>query len=61
MGEDNKCCCEEKHQVHICVLRCKEKTSEVERMTNTPNVICFNCGEGANSKDNVCSPVQLFV
>jgi hypothetical protein len=61
MGEDTTCSCEEKHQGHLCVLRCKEMTGEIARTTGFPNVVCFNCGEEANSKDNVCSPVQLFV
>ena len=61
MGEDDKCSCKEKHDDHLCELRRKEKTREVERKTSTPNVICFNCGAEANSRDNVCSAVQLFV
>ena len=64
MGEAAACWCEEKHQGHLCVLRCKEMTGEIgeiARKTGTPNVVCSNCGEEANSKKYVCSPVQLFV
>jgi hypothetical protein len=61
MGKDTECSCKEKHHGHICTLKCREKTLEVERKTSTPDVICLYCGVEANSKDNVCSPVQLFV
>ena len=61
MVDERLCSCQKKHQLHLCVLRSKEKTREIGRLTNTPNVICYNCGEGANSKANVCLPVQLFI
>jgi hypothetical protein len=61
MGKERECTCKGKHRDHICVLRCKEKTKEVEQKTGNPNVVCLNCGIEANSRDNVCSPVQLFV
>jgi len=61
MGEDKKCICDEKHQKHLCQLRCKGKIKEVERQTRFPNVACSYCGENANLEDNVCEPVPLFV
>lgn len=61
MGEDGKCPCKEKHQVHMCVLRSKGKVKEVKRQTCTPNVSCSFCGEEANSEEHVCSPVPLFI
>jgi hypothetical protein len=61
MDDDTACRCVEKHYSHLCVLRSKEKSGEIASKTNTPNVVCNKCGEEANSKDNVCLPVQLFV
>jgi hypothetical protein len=61
MGECTVCCCDEKHEGHICQLRIKGNTRKIEELTSTPKVACFNCGEEANSLDNVCSPVSLFV
>jgi len=61
MGEVKICCCEEKHKGHLCLLRAKGITRKIKQMTSTPNVACFNCGEEANSEENVCSPVPLFI
>jgi hypothetical protein len=61
MGEETVCCCEEKHKGHICRLKCKGLANKIKDLTRTPNVACFNCGEEANSADNVCSPVTLFI
>ena len=55
------CCCEEKHEGHICWLRLKGNTPKIKELTSTPTVACFNCGEEANSSDNVCSPVPRFI
>ncbi len=62
MEEDTaQCSCEEKHRGHLCVLRSRGMTKEIVRRTATPNVACLECGEKANSEDNVCSPVPLFI
>jgi hypothetical protein len=61
MEEDKICDCEEKHRGHICVLKCKGKTHVIKEVTSTPNIACLTCGEQANSEDNVCIPVPLFV
>lgn len=61
MGEDGICSCKEKHACHVCLLRAKGLTHEIKQITSTPNVACLNCGEEANSEENVCSPVPLFV
>jgi hypothetical protein len=61
MGENKPCCCEEKHQCHICTLKCKGLNHEIKQATSTPNVACFNCGEEANSEENVCVPIPLFI
>ena len=53
------CRCEEKHQGHLCVLRSKELTDEIARLTDNPKVACFMCGAEANSPDNVCAPVTI--
>ena len=61
MGEDKICSCEEKHQCHICTLKSKGLTHEIKQATSIPNVACFNCGEEANSEENVCVPAPLFI
>lgn len=61
MGEDTKCSCEEKHNEHICVLQGKGLIHKVQSLTCTPNVECENCNRVANSEDNVCIPVPLFI
>ncbi|HEY6873943.1 MAG TPA: hypothetical protein VI298_14555 [Geobacteraceae bacterium] len=61
MGEDITCGCEEKHQGHICVLRGKGLTRRIKELTSRPNVVCLACGAEANSEDDVCSPVPLFI
>ncbi|HIJ96207.1 MAG TPA: hypothetical protein HPP94_10835 [Desulfuromonadales bacterium] len=53
------CSCGESHQGHICVLRSKGLTKDVEHLTNNPTVSCFTCGVEANSAENVCSPIAL--
>jgi hypothetical protein len=61
MGEDRLCDCKEKHQDHLCMLKCKGKTHKIKELTRTPNVACSSCGEEANSEDDVCIPMPLFV
>jgi hypothetical protein len=61
MGEDKICRCEEKHHGHMCMLKCKGLTYEIEQATRKPNVICLNCEQEANSEDYVCLPVSLYI
>lgn len=61
MGTEYICNCAEKHPVHICMLRHKDLISTVRELTRSPNIVCHNCGEEANSEDNVCIPVPLFL
>jgi hypothetical protein len=61
MGEDIQCSCEEKHHGHICMLKSKGMTNKIKQQTSYPNVACSECGEEANSEDNVCLPVTLFI
>jgi hypothetical protein len=61
MGEDTVCCREEKHDGHLCALKIKGKARKITELTRTPNVACSNCGEVANSEDNLCLPVSLFI
>ena len=61
MGEDEICSCREKHQNHICVLKCKGLTHQIEHQTSSPCVACQICGEEADSEDHVCMPVPLFI
>ncbi len=54
-----KCKCGETHLGHICVLKSRGMTKEVEHLTSNPTVVCFSCGTEANSADNVCEPMPL--
>ena len=47
------------HQGHLCILKSKGMTKEIECLINDPKFYCFNCGVEANSEENVCSPVKL--
>jgi len=59
MESTKTCSCGEKHQGHLCLLKSKGMTKDIEHLTNNPTVACFVCGVEANSEDNVCSPVPL--
>jgi hypothetical protein len=61
MDEDGKCCCEEKHKNHLCVLQRKGLIHQVQSLTCTPSVECEICNRMANSEDDVCIPVPLFI
>ena len=61
MGDDKSCICSEKHARHICMLKIRGKAHEIKNVTSTPNVACVKCGEEANSEDDVCAPVPLFI
>ena len=53
------CQCGEQHSGHLCVLKSKGLTKEVEHLTDRPTVVCFSCGTEANSGENVCEPMPL--
>jgi hypothetical protein len=61
MGEESNCTCDKKHDGHLCVLRSKGMIGKIARQTSNPNVACYRCGEEANSEENVCSPIPLFI
>ena len=61
MRENELCPCEEKHRGHLCELRYKGLTHRIRQVTDSPNIACLKCGEEANSEDNVCLPVALFI
>jgi hypothetical protein len=43
------------------MLKCRGLTHKVRQLARTPEVICVICGEEANSEDDVCSAVPLFI
>ncbi len=61
MEEEKVCICRTKHKGHLCTLREKGLTREMERKTDRPCVSCGLCGEEANSEEHVCMPVPLFI
>jgi len=53
------CQCGELHQGHLCILKSKGMTRDLEHLTDKPTVVCFSCGAEANSAENVCEPMPL--
>jgi len=61
MDEGSNCCCEDNHKNHLCVLQVKGLIHQVQNLTCAPNFECEKCNRMANSEDNVCVPVPLFI
>jgi hypothetical protein len=59
MSDEKKCCNEESHQGHICVLRGLGLTDEITRLSRTPTHVCFTCGTEVNNPKSVCQPMSL--
>jgi hypothetical protein len=59
MEPTKTCSCGENHQGHLCVLKGKGMTTDIEHLTDNPAVACFICGAEANSEENVYSPIPL--
>jgi hypothetical protein len=59
MDELKKCCCEEGHQGHVCVLRGLGLIDEIARLSLNPTHVCFTCGSEVNNPNNVCQPMPL--
>jgi hypothetical protein len=59
MAEVMKCCNEEGHQGHICVLKGLGLSDEIARLSSNPTHVCFTCGTEVNNPKNVCQPVAL--
>ena len=55
------CSCKQRHKRHICELRAKGRTHEIHKLTRNPSVACGICGEPADSDEDVCLPVPLFI
>jgi len=61
MDDDSNCGCAEKHRNHLCVLEGKGLIHQVQSLTCAPNFECEQCNRTANSEENVCIPVPLFI
>lgn len=61
VAKDKSCRCRKKHKRHICESRAKGQTHEVNQLIQNPNVVCGICGEMADSDDDICLPVPLFI
>lgn len=53
--------CEVKHKNHVCVLQGKGLIHQVQILTCTPNIEFEKYNRMANTEDNVCMPVPLFI
>ncbi len=51
--------CSGDHTGHLCVLASDEKFEEIKELTQSPELICFNCGRVADCKENLCNPMPL--
>jgi hypothetical protein len=60
-GKNKKCHCRKRHEHHICELRAKGQTHAINLLIQNPNFACSLCGETADSDDDVCVPVPLFI
>ncbi|HBG06755.1 MAG TPA: hypothetical protein DDY22_14680 [Geobacter sp.] len=61
VGKDKVCRCKKRHKRHICGLRAKGQAHDINLLIQNPNVACGICGETADSGDDVCLPVPLFI
>jgi len=61
VGKDMACRCKRRHKRHICESRAKGQTHEINQLIQNPNFACAICGETADSGDDVCVPVPLFI
>lgn len=61
LGKDRTCRCRKRHKRHICESRAKGQTHEINQLIQNPNVACGICGETADSGDDLCVPVPLFI
>ncbi|HOF87067.1 MAG TPA: hypothetical protein PLZ36_03040 [Armatimonadota bacterium] len=59
MSAEQTCKCEGTHHGHLCVLHSKGLTDAIACVTDTPTVVCFNCGREANAAEHVCVPMPL--
>ncbi len=47
---------EEHGNLHLCSLRGKEISAEIEKLYSDPRFVCANCGIRVNRAENVCNP-----
>lgn len=60
-GKDKICRCKKRHENHLCELRAKGRTHQINQLIRKPNVACGICGEMADSEEDICLPVPLFI
>ena len=59
--KDKVCRCRKRHKRHICESRAKGRTHEINQQIQNPNFACGICGEAADSDEDICLPVPLFI
>jgi hypothetical protein len=42
--------------IHMCTLRGKPLSPEIEKLFSDPRFVCANCGIRVNRAENVCNP-----
>jgi len=47
---------EEHSNLHLCSLRGKKISAEIEKLYSDPHFVCANCGIRVNRAENVCNP-----
>ncbi len=43
-------------KLHMCSLKGKEMSPEIQKLFSDPKFVCANCGFRVNKAENVCNP-----
>lgn len=43
-------------KLHMCSLKGKEMSPEIQKLFSNPKFVCTNCGFRVNKAENVCAP-----
>ena len=53
------CGCGTTTKEHVCSLKARGATEEIEKLAAGATIKCGNCGARVNCEDNVCNPQPL--
>ncbi len=59
MTKPNQCPEPEEHHLHMCQLKAKQMHKDIEKLVDSPKVVCANCGARANRPENLCQPKPI--
>jgi hypothetical protein len=53
----NQCRHPDEHvKLHMCALKGKEMSAEIQKLFSNPRFVCANCGFRVTRAENVCNP-----